>query len=291
VQADPLAEPGTPDGGFDFDEDAEELEDTELPDDPAAVLAMQQGLELPPTLPPPVVLPEDAPLAIGADVRLAEPMQLSTGGFPSPGGIADWGLRLISTVNDVHPPRAIVGLPDGTEEVAGTLGGTEVTLEHAAFHSFDFVSSGETIERTTLLVSNIPDVCGLAQVELSSCQAICDGWSPFLQGVDADVAWLGRADLVDSSYTAFTAVETFEWFGGEFRMNFTPIDTADFASPEGCLTACADRLANPVDPVEVSSGLVAVQERSASMFTADFRATIGTDDLGGRVEALPCDLE
>ena len=42
---------------------------------------------------------------------------------PSQPLIGNWGLRLVSTVSDADPPRAILGFPDGHEEVvqAGAL--------------------------------------------------------------------------------------------------------------------------------------------------------------------------
>lgn len=121
----PVAEDGVtpaPAGSFDFDADAEEPAAAELPDDPIALLALQQGVEIPagepyqgrnngnPDAPPQGYYEEPrAQLAIPADFL--------------PDNSVDWGLRLVSTVHNVQPPRAIIGLPDGTEAIvmAGTI--------------------------------------------------------------------------------------------------------------------------------------------------------------------------
>lgn len=104
-------------GGFDFDADAEEIEGSDLPDDPAAILAMQQGLDAVPPAPEPVAA-EPVPMAEPVP-GLALPAELPS----MPTLDRDWGLRLMATVHNVEPPRAILGLPDGTEAVvtAGTM--------------------------------------------------------------------------------------------------------------------------------------------------------------------------
>ena len=120
----PALPPEAPDGddaaaqtdGFDFDADAGEFEGDSLPDDPAAILAMQQGLEPPPTASGPAQTPQQ-PTAAEPEQQLAIP-ELSAPRAPT-----DWGLRLVSTMHNVEPPRAILGLPDGTEAVvtAGSI--------------------------------------------------------------------------------------------------------------------------------------------------------------------------
>lgn len=64
---------------------------------------------LPPIVPPPAMPPVQV-------VR-------TTGWTPDTPLDGSWGVRLVSTVVDASPPRAILGLPDGSEEVvqAGTL--------------------------------------------------------------------------------------------------------------------------------------------------------------------------
>lgn len=96
----------TAEGGFDFDEDAEEIQGDDLPDDPIAILAAQQGIEPPPPAPAAPVYEEAMPAE-----DLAIPAQFV------PDASVDWGLRLVATVHNVQPPRAILGLPDGTETI------------------------------------------------------------------------------------------------------------------------------------------------------------------------------
>lgn len=102
----PKAQPSS-EGGFDFDADAKEIENTELPDDPIAILAAQQGLEVPQT---PAM---DAPPAYDEPPQ----QELALPAAFAPDTSVDWGLRLVSTVHNVEPPRAILGLPDGTETI------------------------------------------------------------------------------------------------------------------------------------------------------------------------------
>lgn len=99
--------------------DAEDLaaelgaEGVEIPDDP--VVAAPSGPPLAPPGYPPVAGTANPPPAAVAPPpprwTPAEPITLS------------WGLRLVSTVDGASPPRAILGMPDGTEVVvkAGDL--------------------------------------------------------------------------------------------------------------------------------------------------------------------------
>lgn len=108
---------------FDFDADArsddDENSDTEELSD-AQLQARLLGVELPDPQPAPApVLPVAVPLAVVAPELVAAPA-----GFDIRQEIpGNWGLRLVSTVLDADPPRAIIGFPDGHEEVvqAGTL--------------------------------------------------------------------------------------------------------------------------------------------------------------------------
>ena len=109
---------------FDFDADVAEEED-----DGGSTLTDKQlqakllGHPIPPSEEPPApvedVVKEDvaapAPaVPVVAPVPNLQPGQALTG---------NWGIRLVSTVLDADPPRAILGFPDGHEEVvqAGAL--------------------------------------------------------------------------------------------------------------------------------------------------------------------------
>lgn len=108
----PLHAPQGPQGGFDF-----EAEDRDQ--------AAAAGQDTP---------PEDLGAALGVDPAVAaaaEVVRLGAPSAPPPASPtpapamaavvasspADWGLRLVGTVPGAQPPRAILGLPDGTEEV------------------------------------------------------------------------------------------------------------------------------------------------------------------------------
>lgn len=88
-----------PKGTFDFDADARpESEMTPDTDAPAALSPADAAAGM--------GLPAAPPAAAPA------PVSLPVGGFA-----ATWGVRLVSTVADAQPPRAILGLPDGRELV------------------------------------------------------------------------------------------------------------------------------------------------------------------------------
>lgn len=59
--------------------------------------------------------PPPAPAAAPAATPVAVPVPSLTSAFPPPP--QGWGVRLVSTVPDAQPPRAILGLADGTEAV------------------------------------------------------------------------------------------------------------------------------------------------------------------------------
>jgi len=109
--------------GFDFEADArgeedddettEELSDAELQ---ARLLGVAVPAPAPtrrPVAPAVPVVPTVSPLVVDAPAAF-DPQDTVPG---------NWGLRLVSTVLDADPPRAIIGFPDGREEVvqAGTL--------------------------------------------------------------------------------------------------------------------------------------------------------------------------
>ena len=110
--------------GFDFDADAKEPPAAELPDDPIALLALQQGVEI-----PDAPAGEPYPGSRNPDAPPEDPYyddrrsQLAIPAAFAPDNSVDWGLRLVSTVHNVQPPRAILGVPDGTEVIvmAGTI--------------------------------------------------------------------------------------------------------------------------------------------------------------------------
>jgi hypothetical protein len=127
VQATPTPLEG-PQGDFDFD--AEDRPVNELgatidsessEEELLALQARANGLdpdELSAPEPAPAPAPEPvapAPLQAPAAVPAWDPTQPISGG--------SWGIRLLATLHDVQPPRAVLGLPDGEEIVvqAGTF--------------------------------------------------------------------------------------------------------------------------------------------------------------------------
>ena len=107
---------GASGGGYDFDEDAGDIETTEELT-PTQLLARAQGLE---PVPEPRPVPAPAPVA-GAPslgtlgMATATPMRPMQPWDPATALPVEWGVSLVSTVIDTQPPRAILGLPDGTE--------------------------------------------------------------------------------------------------------------------------------------------------------------------------------
>ena len=107
--------------------------DAEAGGDEADALARELGAdgvalpEDPPTTPAPVGPPLAPP---GYPPAVGQPMPPAGAAAPPPprwtpadAVTLSWGLRLVSTVDGATPPRAILGLPDGSEEVvkAGDL--------------------------------------------------------------------------------------------------------------------------------------------------------------------------
>lgn len=113
--------PANAGSGFDFDADAGSGEDpgSSEPLDPATLLALSQGKEPPPPSNRPVPRPpEPAPVAVApvpiAPAVVPPAMRVWDPALDVP---ADWGVRLVSTLVDTQPPRAVLGLSDGTEVV------------------------------------------------------------------------------------------------------------------------------------------------------------------------------
>jgi len=119
----PVAEPAEvtgPQGDFDFEgQDRPDGElggtvDSEMSDEDLLELqARANGLDpselsKPGPEPEPTAVPIAAPLAPVA-IPEWDPTQ------PLPSG--SWGVRLLATLHDVQPPRAVIGLPDGEEIV------------------------------------------------------------------------------------------------------------------------------------------------------------------------------
>ena len=110
-----------PEPAFDFEE--EEPPEPEVDEDPdPEELARAMGidpdaLEAPEDIEVPLEEPEPEP----EDVAEAEVLPDAPPPLAEPDGT--WGVRLLSTLPDTQPPRAVLGLPDGTEAVVepGTL--------------------------------------------------------------------------------------------------------------------------------------------------------------------------
>lgn len=104
---------------FDFDEDAKEIDGPESEIlDPAALLAMSQGKPPPPTpvapQPAPVVPAPVVPVPVMVPVPQPAPVAVWD---PASAVPPNWGVRLVSTLVDTQPPRAVLGLADGKEVV------------------------------------------------------------------------------------------------------------------------------------------------------------------------------
>ena len=108
---------------FDFDADLPEEEEEDAPAlSDAQLQAKLLGHALPPDEPE-VETPTPVPAAPEATVASAEMMPVQSILQPGQALPGNWGIRLVSTVFDADPPRAILGFPDGREEVvqAGAL--------------------------------------------------------------------------------------------------------------------------------------------------------------------------
>lgn len=97
----------------------------------------------------PEVTPEAAPVAEAAPPAPVE--------APAPVGLpsqADWGVRLLNTIPQAQPPRAAIGLPDGTELV---------------------VSPGSMLPQVGMVVLAVgPDRVQLARVKAEGDHAVVD---------------------------------------------------------------------------------------------------------------------
>lgn len=105
-------------GGFDFEGEDRPEDEAKPPEDaaPLSPAEMFQGLGLG-DVPPQVEKPAEPAPAAAAPA--APPTAQWTGSAPP----VSWGVRLVSTVPDAQPPRAILGMADGKEAVVtpGTL--------------------------------------------------------------------------------------------------------------------------------------------------------------------------
>ena len=101
--------------GFDFDADARDPEEEEAAAEVDEPVTPEPTEEPEPVLEEPEVV-EQIPLepAPSAPIYAWDPESA-----PS----STWGIRLLSTVNSTLPPRAVIGLPDGSEKVVlpGTM--------------------------------------------------------------------------------------------------------------------------------------------------------------------------
>ncbi len=119
-------EPVGPQGGFDFDADAREVPDVDADSDPEVdIEATYAALGIDPS---PASAPDREPAPVTAVAAADLPVVVPAAPVQQPWqpGVAipgSWGVRLVSTVVDAHPPRAILGMPDGSETVVqpGTL--------------------------------------------------------------------------------------------------------------------------------------------------------------------------
>jgi hypothetical protein len=112
-------------GGFDFEADGrDEAVEAGTSEATAAELLAGQGLSAATaeaaSAPGASTTPEAAPPA--AEAAAVPAVQIPTA-WTGVGTPVSWGVRLVSTVPEAQPPRAILGLPDGSEAVVqpGTL--------------------------------------------------------------------------------------------------------------------------------------------------------------------------
>lgn len=104
--------------GFDFDADAREPETDAVAEAPETGVVGEGGGDAPDAEPVPEQ-PGDAE-PIGEPVADPHEPVSNTPVYawdPETAPPATWGIRLLSTVNSTLPPRAVIGLPDGTEQV------------------------------------------------------------------------------------------------------------------------------------------------------------------------------
>jgi len=111
---------GGPQGDFDFegeDRPADEFdltaEDVATEEDLLALQARANGVD-----PAELSAAEPAPVATPpAPSPTPEPMVIPEWDPSQPLAEGSWGVRLLATLHDVQPPRAVLGLPDGEEIV------------------------------------------------------------------------------------------------------------------------------------------------------------------------------
>lgn len=115
--ADSVAAPAAPAGGFDFEGD-EQPEVGEIEPNEGGEVILQNAADPDvgeePAADPLVVVGEPIPLGEEPPAVDNEPVYAWD---PETAPPATWGVRVLSTVNNTLPPRAVIGLPDGTEEV------------------------------------------------------------------------------------------------------------------------------------------------------------------------------
>lgn len=99
---------GTTTGGFDFEGEDRKEEDDLLPEDVDEIELQADLLGVDPSQ-----ISQPAPAAPQAYIP-AMPMPLWEPDHPLDGG---WGLRVVATIHDVQPPRAVIATADGQELV------------------------------------------------------------------------------------------------------------------------------------------------------------------------------
>lgn len=106
------AAPDAPQGDFDFEaEDREEEGPADAAADPLELQARLLGVPVE-SLRKPAPAPEPAPAAPVA-AGPAAPVWDPTVPLPD----ASFGIRILAVLLDIQPPRAVIGLPDGREQV------------------------------------------------------------------------------------------------------------------------------------------------------------------------------
>lgn len=115
--------------GFDFDAykdeqaEADAAASAEAADPDALVEGLgAEGVDVPEDSAPAPAAPTDMAEALGVPAAPASPVAPAAAArapawTPDSAVSLSWGLRLLSTVDAASPPRAILGLPDGSEEV------------------------------------------------------------------------------------------------------------------------------------------------------------------------------
>ncbi len=110
------ASTGSATGGFDFEAEDRKDDEPTAPDgevDPLALQAGVLGID-PAEVEPPPPAPAPAPAPVAQAPAPAAPAPLWLPDQPLDGG---WGLRVIATLLDVQPPRAVIATADGQELV------------------------------------------------------------------------------------------------------------------------------------------------------------------------------